>query len=349
MSVREIIKNVSINYKSFEEYLFENRTYGLSMVLIEDNEISDVFSYSLNQHIDSNTIFQAASMSKSIFAATVMRLNELGFIDIDRDITSEIMEIIVPFSEKSGKSITFKELLNHTAGLNVHGFSGYLHGQEIPSLLEIIKGVKPSNSLKLKLTDTPNVGFSYSGGGYVLAQYLIEKQTNKSYEEWAKELVFTPLDMKNSLLSLPIDNAGKNRIANAWSCHDTPLDNGYVIHPELAAAGLWTTPSDLAIFGIEMMKALEGKSNWLSQSSAKLMIENPIEISADSSYGLGFQMLASKSGIIFGHGGHNIGYHGQMVFCPEKRHGLVVMINSEIGADVPTHFLNQFVKNISIR
>jgi len=346
MRIKEIVRDISLNYESFEEYLLENHTYGLSIALIEDNNISDTLTIGLKQHIDSNTLFQAASMSKSIFSATVMRLNELGLIDIDRDFTTEIMEIIVPFFNKSGKSITLKDLLNHTAGFNVHGFSGYLHGQEMPSLLEIIKGMKPANSLKLKLTDTPNVVFSYSGGGYVLAQYLIEQQTNKSYEEWAKELIFAPLEMRNSRLSLPIEKDVKNNIANAWSCHDTPLDNGYVIHPELSAAGLWTTPSDLAKFGIEMMKALVGKSDWLSQSSAKLMVENSIEISPEASYGIGFQILKSENGIIFGHGGDNIGYHGKMLFCAEKRNGLVVMINSDIGEDIPTRFLNLFKKDV---
>jgi CubicO group peptidase (beta-lactamase class C family) len=337
MKFKEIEKLMLKDKQKFNDFLEFNRTYGFSMVNIEDFKISETITFGLKQHISKDTLFQAASMSKSIFAATVMRLNELGMINIEKNLTPDISKIVSLEDHEKVLSITYKDLLSHTAGFNIHGFSGYLHTQEIPTLLQILHGERPSNSLKLELIHLPRTTFSYSGGGFILAQYLLEQETNKSYLEWANELVFKPLKMKNSLLASSIDQIDKSRIAQAWSEHDTPIDNGFIFYPELAAAGLWSTPTDLALFGIEMMRALQGESHWMTKQSAELMITKPKDIKTE--YGLGF-MLKDQSNIFFGHGGDNIGFHGGMLFYPLKGQGVVVMINSDIGDGIRDQIIN---------
>jgi len=337
MKFEEIEKSMLKDKQKFSDFLELNRTYGFSMVNVEDFEISETITFGLKQHITKDTLFQAASMSKSIFAATMMRLNELGMINMEKNLVPEIRKIMPLENHEKGLIITYKDLLSHTAGLNIHGFSGYLQNQEIPTLLQMLHGERPSNSLKLELIHLPSTKFSYSGGGYMLAQYLLEQETNKSYSEWANELVFTPLKMKNSLLAFSIDQIDRSKIAQAWSEHDTPIDNGFIFYPELAAAGLWSTPTDLALFGIEMMRTLQGESHWMTKQSAELMMTLPKNIKTE--YGLGF-MLKDQTDFYFGHGGDNIGFHGGMLFYPLKGQGVVVMINSDIGDGIRDQIIN---------
>lgn len=339
MKFKEIEKLMLKDTQKFSDFLELNHTYGFSMVNVEDFKISETITFGLKQHIGKDTLFQAASMSKSIFAATAMRLNELGMINIEKNLVPEIRKIMPLENHEKVLNITYKDLLSHTSGFNIHGFSGYLQTQEIPTLLQILHGERPSNSLKLELIHVPRTIFSYSGGGFMLAQYLLEQETNKPYLEWANELVFKPLKMKNSLLASSIDQIDQSKIAQAWSEHDTPIDNGFIFYPELAAAGLWSTPTDLALFGIEMMRALQGESNWMTKQSAELMITIPKDIKTE--YGLGF-MLKAQSNIIFGHGGDNIGFHGGMLFYPLKGQGIVVMINSDIGDGIRDQIINAF-------
>ncbi|MBU1094229.1 MAG: beta-lactamase family protein [Firmicutes bacterium] len=337
MKFKDIEKLILKKEQTFSDFLELNRIYGFSLVNIENFQISETITFGLKQHIDENTLFQAASMSKSIFAATVMRLNELGMINIEKNLVPEISKIITLEDHEKIQNITYKDLLSHTAGFNIHGFSGYLHTQQMPSLLQILHGERPSNSLRLELIHLPRTIFSYSGGGYMLAQYLLEQETNKSYLEWAKELVFKPLKMINSFHASTLDQIDTTKIAQGWSEHDTPIDHGFIFYPELAAAGQWSTPTDLALFGIEMMQALKGESHWMTKQSAEMMISVPKDIK--TFYGLGF-MLKEQTNIYFGHGGDNIGYHSSMVFNPVHGQGIVVMLNSDIGDKVRDQIIN---------
>jgi CubicO group peptidase (beta-lactamase class C family) len=279
-------------------------------------------------------------MSKAVFAATVMKLAELKRLDIDENIAGEICDILSLANPDPDLHISLADLLNHTGGFNGHGFSGYLHTQDLPTQKQILLGERPANSLKLALIQPPKTTFSYSGGGYQLAQFILEKTTNKAYIDWAKELIFVPLKMQNSMFQWPRTSDVNKHIAQAWSGHDTPIEHGYVIYPEAAAAGLWTTPTDLAMFGIELLKAWHGNSSWLSAKSARRMT-SPQNTFAPH-YGLGFQLKTTQSGFLFGHGGDNIGFHGRMAFDPRTQRGIVVMVNSDIGDDIPNQLVQFF-------
>ena len=337
MKFKEIEQLMLKDKQKFNEFLELNRTYGFSMVNVEDFKISETITFGLKQPIGKDTLFQAASMSKSIFAATAMRLSELGMIHIEKNLVPQISKIVSLDNHEKVLNITYKDLLSHTAGFNIHGFSGYLQTQQIPTLWQILHGQRPSNSLKLDLIHLPRTIFSYSGGGFMLAQYLLEQETKKSYLDWANELVFKPLNMKHSLLAASLDQIDTSKTAQAWSEHDTPIENGFIFYPELAAAGLWSTPTDLALFGIEMMRALQGESHWMTQHSAEMMMTKPRGIKTE--YGLGF-MLKDQSNSCFGHGGDNIGFHGGMLFYPLKGQGVVVMINSDIGCGIRDQIIN---------
>ena len=156
------------------ERMKECHTYAVSIAIIEDYKICDIHTHGVKQaekddKITQNTLFQAASISKPVFAVAVMRLVEHGIINIDTDISEYLTDYEIPTFDNQKYKITLKHILSHQAGFNLHGFVGYQQGQKIPTVEQILNGVYPSNHLKLELIKKPETGYHYSGGGYVLA------------------------------------------------------------------------------------------------------------------------------------------------------------------------------------
>jgi len=343
MKFCELEKLVLKEGQSLADYLAVERIECFSAAIVSYYEITELITHGLSQNSAEQIMFQSASMSKPVFAFTLMRLYEMGLVDIDENLIPLIEKLLPWLKCPNGTTITYKELLNHTSGLNVGGFAGYLHQQKIPSLSQILYGDRPANSPRLEFAYPPKTKFAYSGGAYTLAQFLLEHQTNKPYEQWVGELVLKPLKMTSSVVSSNQLDIDMNRIAIGWSWHDTPLNHGYVIYPQLAAAGLWTTPYDLALFGIECMKALHGKSLLLSKKMAELMMKTPADVQSD--YGPGFRIVKKENHYLFGHQGDNIGYHGIMYFNPSKGSGTVIMVNSDIGDTIPRQMMDTNITN----
>lgn len=152
-------------------------------------------------------------------------------------------------------------------------------------------------------------------------------------------LVLSPLFMTHSSFLQPLPKSENNDIAFGYNIHNLQIPRGYNIMPELSAAGLWTTPSDLALFGIAIMKSLKNESSFLRKETAELMTSRAYD---NSPYGLGFAINESKKGLTFGHGGTNFGYHSNMVFCLDDGSGIVVMQNSDIGREICREVTNSF-------
>ena len=260
-----------------------------------------------------------------------MRLIERGIFDIDNDISEYLIGYEVPTYDGNKHKITLRQLLSHHAGLNLHGFAGYQQGQRIPTVEQILRGAFPSNHLKLKMIKNPETGFQYSGGGYILAQKIVTDVCNREFNDVMNDLVLSPFSMMYSTFSQPLPIERINEIAFGYSPHSLQLHGGYCIMPELSAAGLWTTPSDLARFGIEFMKALKNESDALKKDTAELMVTEAYD---NSPYGIGFRVIKGEKGLSFGHNGSNFGYLSNMEFFPDNGSGMVVMLNSSIGMDV---------------
>lgn len=315
------------------ERMEECHTQAISISIIENYKISEVYTYGVKQRrtkeeVTPETLFQAGSISKPVFAVGVLRLVELGILDLDVDVTEYLSNYNVPTYDNQKHELTLRQILSHHAGLNIHGFAGYQQGQRIPSIEQILKGTFPSNHMKLKLLRNPETKFQYSGGGYVLAQKVISDVCRSNFCDLMNRLVLIPFTMTNSTYSQPLASDKSKQVAFGYNHHNLQIPGGYNIMPELSAAGLWSTPSDLAQFGIEIMKALKKESMYLSESSAKLMTTKAYE---NSPYGLGFAISQSNKGAVFGHSGSNFGFHSNMCFCPDKGSGFVVMLNSDIG------------------
>ena len=326
------------------ERMRECHTPAVSIALIEDNEISDVYTHGVkrkitNEKVTPDTLFQAASISKPVFAVAIMRLAERGILDINADIAEYLSDFDIPTYDNQKHKITLKQILSHYAGFNLHGFAGYRQGQRIPAIEQILTGAFPSNSLKLKLINKPGTSFQYSGGGYVLAQKICTGVCKRLFDDIMREMVLIPCSMTHSAYSQPLPKNRLDEIAFGYDCHNLQLPGGYNIMPELSAAGLWTTPSDLARFGIEIIQALNDGSLLLKKDSAVFMTSKAYE---NSPTGVGFFVGACKKGDTFEHGGVNYGYWSNMRFCPADGSGIVVMHNSDIGNGIIGEVVHAF-------
>lgn len=343
--ITEIIENKKhYDGVTLGERMKECRTSAISIAIIENFKISEVYTHGVKRRgkkekVMADTLFQAGSISKPVFTVAVMRLVERGVLNLDTDISEYLVDYEVPTHDNQKHKITLRQILSHHAGLNLHGFFGYQQGQKIPTVEQILTGAFPSNHIKLKLIKDPETGFQYSGGGYVLAEKIITDVCKTNLCDLMDDLVLSPLSMTHSTYSQLLSDHEKNEIAFGYDFYNLQLPGGYNIMPELPAAGLWTTPSNLARFGIEIMKVLKSESTYLEKKTAELMTTKAYE---NSPFGIGFEIGQCKKGLTFGHGGSNIGYNSNVIFCPDDGSGISVMQNSSIGEMLPGEVTNAF-------
>lgn len=276
--------------------------------------------------VTSDTIFQAASISKPIAALLVLRLAEQGKLNLDSDVNASLKRWRMPGDARFPPGhVTLRQLLSHTAGVGVHGFMGYPPGTPLPNLVQMLDGKPPANSAAVRLEARPDAGFSYSGGGYVILQTLIEDVTGMPFAELARREVLTPLRMLRSQFAQPLGRAAQ---ANAASGHDggDPFRDRVYVYPELAAAGLWSTPADLARLLIDVRAAPKEPGHIVSPRTAADMLAPVAGVS-----GLGFQLWGQGPSRRFGHYGGNLGFLSQAWISETSGDGIVVMTNGEGG------------------
>ncbi len=301
----------------------------VSLVVIDDMEIAYAGAFGIKRMgdptpIDANTMFQAASVSKPVAAVGAMTLaykNELN-IDVDINQLSEGWQL--PY-EGYEERITIRQILSHSAGLSVGGFTGYSTEENLPSVTDIIEGRYPANSQAVRIIEQPASGFMYSGGGYQVMQKIIEDVAGKGFPEVMHENVFHPLGMTNSFYA-PLDSIRKENAAYGHTDADY-IPNHAPIHVESAAGGLWTTPTDLGLLLIELMKAYNNQESKILDSRTVSSMMHP----GFWDYGLGFKVLGEGKNFRFSHGGATTGWHSHFMAFPERGQAVVIMTNGTNG------------------
>ena len=220
------------------------------------------------------TLFQAASISKPVSAMAALREVERGKLALDRNINDYLKSWKLSENDWTRKKpVTLAMLLSHSAGVTVHGFPGYAAGRAVPLLSQILDGVAPANTAPIRVDIAPATEFRYSGGGYTIVQQALIDVEGKPYPQILSETVLAPLGMTQSTYEQPLP---PERLRSAAAGHDgqgRPIPGKRHTYPEMAAAGLWTTPSDLARFALGLERALEGKpGSVLSKEMAAKMV-----------------------------------------------------------------------------
>ncbi|TWI66652.1 CubicO group peptidase (beta-lactamase class C family) [Pseudoduganella lurida] len=306
---------------------------GVSIAVIHAGDIEWAKGYGVvtpgGAAVTPATLFQAGSISKPVTAVGALKLVENGTLALDRDINSYTTYWKLPNNLGNGP-VTLRQLLSHTAGTTVHGFPGYAAGAKVPTLVQVLNGAAPANSRGVHVTTRPGTKWRYSGGGYEVVQYVMAERSRQDFAALLQATVLQPLGMGDSTFVQPLPAALLSRAALPHDGKGKPVAGGPHTYPEQAAAGLWTTPSDLARFAIEIKRSAAGQSNKvLSQSMTQLMLAPVLE-----NFGLGWRLDGDGQAQSFSHGGANAGYQNMLVAYTERGDGVVVMTNGDRGGDL---------------
>lgn len=329
-----VIKGEAPTVMKLEDRMRFHKTPGLSVAVINDGRIEWARSYGVVEaggttRVSVDTVFQAASISKSVVAMAALRLVQQGRISLDEDVNRKLSSWKVPENEfTKQQKVTLRRLLSHTAGINVPGFLGYQADAKQPSLLQILEGEKPANSLPIRVEMIPGAKFSYSGGGYIVLQQLMSDVAGLPFAQLMDKEVLRRLGMTRSTFAQPLSPEAAAFAASGHLLDGNTMPARWYVYPEVAPAGLWTTPSDLARFVIEIQKSHLGKS---SKVLSKKMVEQMLTPQAENS-ALGLFIEGQDNSRRFYFAGSNVGFKCYMVGYVNSGQGAILMTNSETGA-----------------
>ena len=321
------------------------KTPGVSIAFINGGRIEWARGYGVREAgkaetVTTETVFQAGSISKPTTALAVMRLVQQGKLNLDEDVNRKLTSWKVPENDfTKEKKITLRGLLSHSAGVNVSSFIGYLSNEHAPTLLQVLDGLKPANTPPIRVDSIPGSQFRYSGGGFTIVQQLLIDAEKKPFPDLMSKLVFDPLKMEHSTFQqfLP-----KNLLTSAAIGHNSrgeKLAGKWRVFPEMAAAGMWTTPSDLARLVIEVQRAQAGQSNkFLSAVTVNRMLTPQ-----SGNWGLGFSVKGEGRSGSFSHGGSTLEFNSYLVAYNQAGQGAVIMTNSLRGEGL----INELLRSIA--
>ena len=308
---------------------------GLSIAVIDGGRVAWSGAYGVREAnqpapVTDTTLFQAGSISKSIAAVTALRLVERGRLALDDDVNRTLRSWRVPLDTMTrGRPVTLRRLLSHSAGFNVPSYRGYERGAALPTLAQLLAGVPPANTPAARVEVPPGTEWRYSGAGMEVVRQLIEDVTGRPYADVATDEVLAPAGMRLSTFSQRPDTLSRE-VASGHS-GGRPVAGGWLLHPQLAAAGMWSTAGDLARFGLALgasLRGLPGGGGLLREPTMREAVRSQIE-----SWGLGFALGGGGGdSATFGHDGSTAGFTARLVMLADGRRGLAVMTNGESEA-----------------
>jgi CubicO group peptidase (beta-lactamase class C family) len=321
------------------------QTPGVSIAVVNNYKIEWARGFGVKEWgkrppVTETTLFQAGSISKPIFALAVMRLVQEGRLDLDEDVNRYLTSWKVPSNGAWQPRITLRQLLSHSAGLTVHGFPGYLRTEKLPTVVNILEGRPPSNTPRIEVNILPGTQLRYSGGGITVAQQLVVDVISQPFPKIMRDLVLDPLGMTHSTYEQPLPKRWEGSAATAHPWKNHPVDGKWHVYPEMAAAGLWTTPSDLAHAGVELQLALKGESKRILSAERVAQMFKP---GIDETIGIGFFLSGKDGSVRFAHGGWDEGFVAEMTMYKDTGMGAVIMLNSNEGAAM----LNEIERSIA--
>ncbi len=319
---------------SLEERMTRYGVPGVAIAVIADDRIAWAAGYGTGRadgrRIEPTTQFQAASISKAVTAVGVLHLVEQGVLDLDEDVNTRLRRWRLPeSSHTAGAPLTLRHLLSHTGATTVSGFGGYPQGAALPTLVDVLAGRPPANTPAVESFAAPGGATEYSGGGTTIVQLLVEDVTGRGFAALMDDLVLHPFGMRDSVFEQPLGAARAASAAVGHSLDGTPVPGGHRVHPELAAAGLWSTAVDLARWVLGVQRILRGEHGGpISPDTARRMV-TPV---GDGAFGLGPRLEGAGDRIRFGHMGANEGFRGEVDGLVHEPLGAAVLTNGDGGA-----------------
>jgi CubicO group peptidase (beta-lactamase class C family) len=330
--------DIDVSELSIDELLERFNVPGVSIAVIRDFEIHWAKGYGIadvesGAAVNTQTLFQAASISKPVNAMALLKAAEDGRFSIDEDVNKLLSSWQIPESEHTESAfVTPRMLASHTSGLGDGlGFPGYEPQVALPSLPQIFDGAEQSNVGIVRMARPPMTAYHYSGGGVTILQQLLLDSYDKPYAELLQDMVLDPIGMSSSTFAQPLPVDRDRNAARAHGISGAAMGPKWHVYPELAAAGLWTTSTDLAKFAIEVQLSYQNHSNKvLSQASTREML-SPVGVGP---FAVGFSLSKRGEGWYFDHGGSNWGFQAQLTAHKVNGYGYAIMTNGFMGGQL---------------
>ena len=317
---------------------------GLSLAFIHNGTVGWTQAFGVarvgGEPATPETLFQASSIGMPVTAAAVLRLVAQGKLNLDADVSQYLRSWKLPTNRiTEQKKVTLRELLSHTAGATAHGFEDYAAGKQVPTLVQVLNGESPANSAPVTIDFVPGSQFRYAGGNYAIIQQILIDATGESFPDLMQELVLQPLHMVHSTFQQPIPEKLQPLVAMPYDKDGNAIEGGPRTSSVMAVGGLWTIPSDLALFALGIQNALAGKPGAIvSPSTADEMLQPVL-----GDYGLGFSIAGSGSNRYFWHPGATTGFLA-VFFAYVKGDGVVLMSNQQYSKALMLEVIHALAK-----
>lgn len=286
---------------------------------------------------DCGSLFQAGSLAKPVTLLAALRMKTAGLFDFDRSIDTYLSSYRLPEGQQTkANPVTLRNLLSHSAGIVRGGYAGYAKNEPMPTDEQIVRGEAPSNSRKLEVVNKPGASLAYSGGGYTLIEIALQDKLNEPFELIMRDWLLAPVGMKQANFTVPLPTSSHPYTARGHQIDGSIIAGGWNNYPEQAAAGLWATATDLAMFLLEVHKGYHGKSNVFTQANIEEILATPI---ADHAYG--FRLINGGNDQVFiTHYGGTLGYRAGITLNLKNGDGAVFLTNSDNGASLGEEFFS---------
>lgn len=333
LTVPSLLPRESPRIATLTERMEFYKVPGISFAVVDDYRLESAYAAGVievggTDAVTTRTLFQVGSLGKPVVALAALRLVEAGTIDIDADVNTMLTSWKIPRNGAWQPRVTLRHVLTHTSGLTVPLYPGYPRGEALPTVLQVLDGETPARTPAVRVNSIPGTQYRYSSGAYVVLQQLLMDVAGQSFAELMRELVLGPLGMQDSTFEQPLPESRWRVAATGHRNGGQPVQGGWFVYPEAAQGGLWTTPSDLARFVLELQKARAGHpGRLLSAKTASEMLSPSI----DNHVGLGIFQEGDASRPRFSHLGGNEGFSSRLTAFRDMGVGAVVITNWHYG------------------
>lgn len=318
---------------SLAERMEHYKAPAVSIAVVRDGRIAWVAAFGLADReaglrATPRTLFQAGSISKPVAATGILVAVARGRLSLEKPVSAYLETWKLQENDLTrGTPVTLERLLNHSAGVTVHGFPGYAPEKPVPSIVQVLDGAPPANTAPIRVDLAPGTKWRYSGGGYTIAQVALSDAMKRPFEVLLAELVLRPAGMVESTYEQPLPEARRAAAAAGYRADGAPVPGKRHTYPEMAAAGLWTTATDLAKFAIAIQRAVRGEKGAILPAPLAARMTAPLL----GDYGLGLAVEKRGGETYIGHDGANEGFQALLLAHRDKGLAIAVMVNSDNG------------------